>query len=1472
MSGGGMLYLSNVTNATNDYSGGTSIVGGGILQVYSLDGTNDQLGDLTKPLAFSGLGGTFKIVGGYTNSRPITLSVNGTISVVNDQSVDLQGPITGGNNLTVLGDGIAGDGFLTLSGTNVTGYNGTSIENVAYLKVATQNNLGYGPITFANSGGTLEITSTPFTSSVPVNLDDTATIIVDTGTTTLSGLLSGSGALTIDGPGKLVLSNNPNTNSGNIDVEEGATLSISADGNLGASAVALTLNTATLEITGTNPFTITQPIKLISQGTVDVVDGNEAVTLSGQITGTASIPSGQFIMAGPGKLILTNTSNDQASTSIEGGGTLSIDTFSEIANQSLNFLYLGGTLEVTGTSDPSMSSDIDLGVQGAFLIDEATNTVTLASSISGTGSLTKIGDGTLVLPNSNPFTGGVIIGTSTTAGGVLQVPNDDSLGNSSTVPITFGGEGGTLHITGADFTSRQVILNGPGTLEIDSTAIFNNQILGIGSLTMSGGGLLYLSNVTNATNNYSGGTSIVGGGILQVYSLDGTNDQLGDLTKPLAFSGLGGTFKIVGGYTNSRPITLSVNGTISVVNDQSVDLQGPITGGNNLTVLGDGIAGDGFLTLSGTNVTGYNGTSIENLAYLKVATQNNLGYGPITFANSGGILEITSTPFTSAVAVNLDDLATIITDSGNITTLSGLLSGSGLFHVIGPGKLVLTNNPNTNSGEINVLNGGTLSVGEDGSLGALSVPIVLNNATLEITADMFSSARGLSVVQSTISVDPSDTATWTGIIAGAGPLVKDGTGTLVLSGANTYGLGTEIKHGKLQITNDNNLGAAGTPVTIGPSGELDIVGDLTTPRPFILDPNFEGLFVAFNKTATLSGNISGSNDFTKLGAGTLVLTGANSYTVKTTITDGTLQVTAGIIPSPAPLPTAVVNNGALVFNQPIYGVYTFPITGSGTVTKIGSGILNLTGTSHYTGNTLVEEGTLSVNGMLTNTDVIVSFGATLAGTGSITGNVDVYGTMSPGNSIGTMTINSGDYTAHTGSTLINEINPTQTDLIDVTGGNIFIDNDTNLSLLFDPGHYMFPTTYTIAQATGGVVFGTFTNVTSNNSTLMYSVIYNPSNIQVLLNGLIFSTIVTEGNAGAVAVCVDMTTAPSGSDFANILLGLDNGSPDALYNAFNQMQPSAFKGLVVAQQNIMLEVENALNSRYIAYHETPCNPAHKARRALWLETFGSSQTQDEKFVHHSPAPASSTKTYGILAGIDTPFGDGFSIGGMAGFTRGTISFHDNAGHGNVQTGYLGPYAGYNKEHYYINASVLGQANWYETDRKISFVERTAHSAHGGQGALMHVGGGGWAKYSKVDFSPFINFDYIFMKEDFYAEAGANSLNLRVHSSTYQFTEVELGLLVRTCAKITHGTLIPEIRLSVIAENRYQGQDYRASLPDTGGCSFVVKGYYPNRVLFVPELKLGAQLYEDRLTAAIYYQGKYGDGFKQNEIGINLAWAF
>ena len=153
--------------------------------------------------------------------------------------------------------------------------------------------------------------------------------------------------------------------------------------------------------------------------------------------------------------------------------------------------------------------------------------------------------------------------------------------------------------------------------------------------------------------------------------------------------------------------------------------------------------------------------------------------------------------------------------------------------------------------------------------------------------------------------------------------------------------------------------------------------------------------------------------------------------------------------------------------------------------------------------------------------------------------------------------------------------------------------------------------------------------------------------------------------------------------------------------------------------------------------------------------------------------------------------------------------------------MGPYARYGNDLLYIDASVLGQANWYKHYRNIHFgtIDRTAQTLHDGAGALFHIGGGFWVKYCKLDVSPFFNFDYITMHEESYYETGANSLNLHVRSSTDQFHQLEGVFLFRTCAKIHHGYLIPEIRLSGVSEHRDTGRHYRASLADTSGCSRV-----------------------------------------------------
>ena len=106
--------------------------------------------------------------------------------------------------------------------------------------------------------------------------------------------------------------------------------------------------------------------------------------------------------------------------------------------------------------------------------------------------------------------------------------------------------------------------------------------------------------------------------------------------------------------------------------------------------------------------------------------------------------------------------------------------------------------------------------------------------------------------------------------------------------------------------------------------------------------------------------IGGSVGLTKTGSGTLTLSGTNIYSGLTTINVGTLQVgsggTSGLVPGD------IANYGALVFNRSDNPIYGGAISGSGTVTKNGAGVLTLQGANTYAGATTVNAGTLKLVG------------------------------------------------------------------------------------------------------------------------------------------------------------------------------------------------------------------------------------------------------------------------------------------------------------------------------------------------------------------------------------------------------------------------------------------------------------------------------------------------------------------------------
>ncbi|UQS88740.1 autotransporter-associated beta strand repeat-containing protein [Pseudomonas chlororaphis subsp. piscium] len=296
--------------------------------------------------------------------------------------------------------------------------------------------------------------------------------------------------------------------------------------------------------------------------------------------------------------------------------------------------------------------------------------------------------------------------------------------------------------------------------------------------------------------------------------------------------------------------------------------------------------------------------------------------------------------------------------------------GSGSLIKFGAGTVVLVGDSTYTGGT--TVSDGILQVGDGGTTGS-----ILGDAQL---------AEG-----TTLAFARSNRLMFNGDISGDGKLVQQGLGSLVLTGNATHTNGTSINSGVLQV------GDGGT------SGNLK--GDVQVA---------DGASLVFDRSDNISSNgvISGAGRLIQQGSGKLTLTGTNTYAGGTTIRSGILEGHAANFGS-----GAIRNDGALLLVQDSNADFANALSGTGSLTKLGSGRLNLTGDgSALTGLTTIRAGTLAVNGSLGG-DVSVDATGTLAGAGKIGGNVLVKGTLSPGNSPGTLNIGGDLALAQTATTV-----------------------------------------------------------------------------------------------------------------------------------------------------------------------------------------------------------------------------------------------------------------------------------------------------------------------------------------------------------------------------------------------------------------------------------------------------------------------
>ncbi len=449
----------------------------------------------------------------------------------------------------------------------------------------------------------------------------------------------------------------------------------------------------------------------------------------------------------------------------------------------------------------------------------------------------------------------------------------------------------------------------------------------------------------------------------------------------------GGTITLGGGTTQTFTHGAGDTATISSV----IAGSGALTkaGAGNLTLSGPGNTFSGATTISAGTLTVSGGDAISTNSSVSVAAGATLALaGNEAIGNLSGAGSVTLGSFSLTSTQTAD------------TTFSGAISGTGgVTFTQGSSATYSTtlSGTNTYTGSTILANYGWLKLSGDASMADNNVVRVNGNSVLTLLSDQTvgslasnNANASIQLGSYTLTAGGDNTSTSvSGAVSGTGSLVKQGSGTLTLSGSNSYGGTTTVSGGTLSIAGDGNLGSGA--VNLAGGAVLDVSGATTIDNAIVLTGNSS---IGNSSAVTLSGAISGAYDLTKTGSGNLTLSGSNSYG-STYVSAGTLSVSSdGNLGSGAvnlaagttlaltgatTVDNAIVLAGDATVSAAANATLSGVISGAFTLTKAGASTLTLSGTNTY-GATTVSAGTLSVasDANLGSGTVTLASGSTLA--------------------------------------------------------------------------------------------------------------------------------------------------------------------------------------------------------------------------------------------------------------------------------------------------------------------------------------------------------------------------------------------------------------------------------------------------------------------------------------------------------------
>ena len=1005
---------ASIANAVKN-SGTVSIGAGGTLAASSMAPTAGGQGALVLGGA-AGNSATFNsTVAAGTSSASSTLQL-GDLTMNGNSVLNLQNIYTQIDAATVTfagtGNSIGLNGksalwgantYTLLSGTGMTGTNSDLLLDLgAGNTVALGSSLlvGLKTYSFSQSGTTLTMGIT--TQGVANQVWDSSISSGAWNTTAQNWLTDGTGSAVAF-----------NTND-NAALNSTATITVDA-GGITASAVTLNNSAASVTLDG-GKLTGTTLSKsggtLLMNNTENSFVGltNSAGTLTS--TGTLTTTSGGVTASGG--TVNLNGANNISGGLLVSGGAVALGAASTLSSDSIT--VSSGSLEVGANANNGALTISGGSITGAGTLTNTSVSATggtIASTLAGTGGLTKTGAGTLNLNNSvNSFTGGVAV-----SGGTLVAGTENNLaGQAVTV------NGGTLDIGGVNNAATSVALSSgsitgttgtlttalTATVATGVTASVNAILAGSSGLTKNGSGTLALS----GANTYTGTTTVNGG------TLETVGNEVLANTGTVSLVNAGSTFKLGG---NESVAALTGAATTSV-NLQSYNL-----------ALGGGVA-SGVINTNTTTMTGTGSVTKNGAGVLYLNNGNNNYSGGFTL-NSGEVAFTTS----GTAGVGTVFGTGVVNLNGGTIRSSSASSGRTIYN--------------------NVALNGAVQFGD--TFSALSSMTVSTNVVGNATTLLGNS-----------TISTYSYTEWQQGISGDFRLTKNGGGAasnnyLSLRGSNNIA-GVTVNSGLLGYKNKYALGTGtlilGDGATVGQDGTMtsytgEVQADRTVANNISILGNavfglgqatggnsinfFSGEVDLNNGTRTLtlgnsttfSGVVSNGGLVVDNGTGTgsryLALSGANTYSGGTTLlnnvymnvgsdaalgsgsltfsgTNASLRAANNITLANA----IVLNNTATVdfINSATDMTLNGAITGSGGLLKTNSASLTLGGANSYSGGTTIAAGTLigttaSLQGAITNNGALTfnqassgTYGGVISGTGTLsktnTGSVTLSATNS----------------------------------------------------------------------------------------------------------------------------------------------------------------------------------------------------------------------------------------------------------------------------------------------------------------------------------------------------------------------------------------------------------------------------------------------------------------------------------------------